>query len=176
MKKISLVLMGVLALSSAAFAENKPEVTGQIEFKGIVSQGSCTLAPIAPVDLGQVAVSALAAGKDGAEGRTTIKFMDCNLGATDADKSSGIILSINPGNADAQSPELWQNNSNAKGVGVAVKIDGTAITPADTTALTEKKIAGGVVEYIVTGQMVHTSETAVAGDVYTTISFVAQYK
>ncbi len=181
MKKnlLTTAALSLLLTTGIASAQSNYSV-GEIEFKGEVTTASCSLNPIAPVDLGSVSTREFSeSGKVGGWGKTVIEFVNCDMKTdTNADGIEGITLTIQQGAVDPVSSELWANTTGtATGVGIRVKVDNQIIKP-DGSAQGIKKSSfrpDGSLTYDVYGQM-ESVDVATAGKVATTVSFIANYK
>lgn len=181
MKKtlLATTTLSLLLTSGTVFAENNYSL-GEIEFKGEVTTASCSLNPVAPVNLGSVSTKDFTeAGKLGGWGKTVIEFVNCDVKTVDnADGIEGITLSVQQGPAASVGSELWANTAgSATGVGVRVKVENSIVDPDGTTEAVAKKgfRPDGSLTYDVYGQMESTA-AATAGKVSTTVNFIANYK
>ena len=183
MKKLSLVLVAALSLSTTAFAEDGVSGSnGQIQFKGTITEKGCTILPgtSTSIDLGSMSEATLTKREFGAWGTGELEFVDCNLDLEeDGTPLEAVVLSITPGSASSPTDTLWSNNGSAKGVGIEVEIAGQLVKPAGVEAEKgiEAKInpTNGTATYKVRGRMAKDGDVK-AGSVETTISFVASYK
>lgn len=180
MKKLVLALGITTALTASAFAQTaQNQSNGQIEFSGEVTNASCTLNPIKPVNLGSVSKNSLkTAGAGAGWGTSTIQFVDCELGTEDNnDVITSVTLDIQPGTAAANNSELWENTAldGADNVGISVKIDNKNISPTGGELVTKNILKDGTLSLNVAGRIVATGE-ATPGKVESTVNFVAKYK
>lgn len=183
MKKLSLALVAALSLSTAAFAQTENPTAGsdgQIKFTGTVTEKGCTIVAgnSSNINLGSIPKAHLMKQLQGAWGTGQVKFIDCNLDIEDEKKKlKAVTITIQKGSKSDVGNNLWANDGSAKKVGIEVEIDGQNVKPDVLTPL-EAKIdpLNGTATYNVRGRMVGAETGVTAGNVETTVSFVANYK
>ena len=184
MKKLSLALVAALSLSTAAFAQEVNPTAGsdgQIKFTGTVTEKGCTIVAgnSANINLGSMPKANLMKQVEGAWGTGQVRFVDCNLETAEKDpKLTAVTINIQKGSKSDVGTNLWANDGSAKKVGIEVEIDGEKVTP---DGLTKPLVAtidpvNGTATYNVRGRMVGAKTGVTAGNVETTVSFVASYK
>lgn len=180
MKKLSLALVAALSLSTAAFAQTAGS-DGQIKFTGTVTEKGCTIVAgnSANINLGSIPKANLMKQVEGGWGTGQVRFVDCNLETADKDpKLTAVTITIQKGSKSDVGTNLWANDGSAKKVGIEVEIDGEKVTPDGLTKPLAATIdtVNGTATYNVRGRMVGAETGVTAGNVESTVSFVASYK
>lgn len=181
MKKAMLGLAVILSFGSAAMAQDA-QATGEIRFTGEILKTACTVAPVADISLGSIAMKVL--NKAGSASPWTpvknIAFTDCNATdptGTNDDGVSTVELAILPGTPFEAGSALWaKTGGDATNVGLELKVNNVAVSPEGEKFEPMKPTEAGTLNVPVQARLKSVGNNATAGTFETTVSFTATYK